>query len=328
MKKNIAIGIGVLLLIVALFFAVKPSSFSSRASKVLSKLNSYQLEGNMEISSGDDIRSYLITSSWQKVGEQEYFKVSMLDKSLNQEQVILKNTEGVFVITPSLNQVFKFQGEWPMNSPKPYLLQTMMELLKSDHKIEKESDGYLISAPAAYPSAATLVTQDIKFNKEVKPVYLIAYNDQQVVELKMEFSKVEYNPPFETDFFATPNASIEAPTSSYEGLIDLPLYPVSVFDSKLTSNTVANINGENQHILQFVGNKDFTVVQTEKKASSELKIIPIDGKLVEGLGLIGYYEGNKLTIINSQIEYSIYSEDLSEAEMMQVVESMQVSVMK
>lgn len=36
-------------------------------------------------------------------GEDEYFKVSMIDKSLNQEQIILKNKEGVFVVTPSLN---------------------------------------------------------------------------------------------------------------------------------------------------------------------------------------------------------------------------------
>ena len=78
----------------------------------MQKLTSYKLEGNMEISSGEEFKNYAITSSWMKEGEDEYFKVSMIDKSLNQEQIILKNKEGVFVVTPSLNQdVYKRQGQ-------------------------------------------------------------------------------------------------------------------------------------------------------------------------------------------------------------------------
>ena len=69
-------------------------------------------------------------------------------------------------------------------------------------------------------------------------------------------------------------------------------------------------------------------MQTERAPSQELMVTEVSGDLVEGLGLVGYYDGNRLTITNSQVEYSVYSNDLTPQEMMQVVESMQVSVMK
>ncbi len=328
MKKKIAVIAGVLLLGVALLLIFKPASFEKKADETMQKMTSYRLEGNMEISSGEEFKNYAITSSWMKEGEDEYFKVSMVDKALNQEQIILKNQEGVFVITPSLNQVFKFQGEWPMNSPKPYLLQTMMDVLKGEHQTTKEKDGYLVAAQASYPSASQLVRQEIKFNKEAKPLYLMAYDANDVAALTMEFTAVSYNEGFETGYFDTPKSSIETLTSGYDSLVELPLYPMMVFDSKLVASTVSSVNGESQHILEFIGEKDFTVVQTEKQPSQELQITDVTGELIEGLGLVGYYDGSRLTITNNQVEYSVYSEDLTPQEMMQVVESMQVSVMK
>ena len=41
----------------------------------------------------------------------------MLDKGINQEQIIIRNADGVYVLTPALNQVYKFKGDWPLNIP-------------------------------------------------------------------------------------------------------------------------------------------------------------------------------------------------------------------
>ena len=54
MKKKVAVIVGVLLLAVALFLVLKPSSFEKKADKTMQKLTSYKLEGNMEISSGEE----------------------------------------------------------------------------------------------------------------------------------------------------------------------------------------------------------------------------------------------------------------------------------
>lgn len=328
MKKKVAIGVVVIAVCLGFYCLFKPDSLQDKVKKLKEDLVSYQLVGNMEINSQGDFKNYLITSSWLKKENQEYFKVSMLDKSLNQEQIILKNEDGVFVITPSLNQVFKFQGEWPMNSPKPYLLQTMLDILDTECTVVKENKGYVIQAVANYPSAASVVTQEIRLTSDLKPRSLIAYNADGQIELQMDFSEVKYNEPFEKEMFDTPKSSIETVSSGYTGLIELPLYPMTVFDSKLVSSTVSDVGGQTSHVLEFSGGKEFTVVQKVVSQSDDLNVQEIDGELVEGFGLVGYYNGNRLTVMTSQMETSIYSDELSVSEMLQVIESMQVSIMK
>src|SRR5690625_5969794 len=52
-------------------------------------------------------------------------------------QVILKNEDGVFVLTPALDKSFKFQTDWPENSSQPYLRS-------EEHTSELQSRGHLV----------------------------------------------------------------------------------------------------------------------------------------------------------------------------------------
>ena len=129
MKAKIIAGVGIAVLAIALIFAMKPKSFDKQFEKKMSDMNSYILEGNMEIAKGEDVKSYAVEVGYKKA-DKDLFKVTLTDKELNQEQIILRNDAGVFVVTPSLNQIFKFEGDWPMNSPKPYLLQSSADIVK------------------------------------------------------------------------------------------------------------------------------------------------------------------------------------------------------
>ena len=329
MKKKILIAAGAAAVLAVSFLFLRPDSFEEKAQKLLEGTSSYQISGSMEISSSEDLKSYAITSSWMKDETGEYFKVEMTDKALNQQQIILKNNEGVFVITPSLNQVFKFHGEWPTNSPKPYLLHTLLALLENEEvQITANSEGYLIEAPALYPSATTLTHQKVQFSKEMKPMYLMGYNAENICELNMQFHDVQYNLAFEDDFFKQPTSSMNAVTTSYLEEAELPLYPMAVFDSKLVNTTVSSVNGNTEHVLEFSGERAFTVIERQVDIPEQFELVEVDGELVEGLGILAYYNGNKLTAISTQMELSVYSDDLSVMEMLQVIESMQVSVMK
>lgn len=152
MKTKIIAGIGIAILAVALIFTMKPKSFSDEFAQTMKDMDSYILQGNMEITKGEDVKAYALEVGYEK-GEKDYFKVSLTDKELNQEQIILRNDAGVFVVTPSLNQVFKFEGDWPMNSPKPYLLQSIADIVKQENAtIKKQKDGTLVSAKVSYPN--------------------------------------------------------------------------------------------------------------------------------------------------------------------------------
>ena len=177
MKTKIIAGIGSVLLIVILFIALKPTSFNKTFKKTMKNMDTYVLEGDMEITKGEDVKSYVVKVGYQKQGKQENFKVSLYDKELNQEQVIIRNKDGVFVVTPSLNQVFKFEGDWPLNSPKPYLLQSMEEIINSESaKISKEEDGYLITSSVNYPNNASFKLQEMLFDKKAKIKWLQIFN--------------------------------------------------------------------------------------------------------------------------------------------------------
>ncbi|MEG0736427.1 MAG: hypothetical protein RR441_06135, partial [Longicatena sp.] len=152
MKTKIIAGIGIAVLVIGLLFAIKPKSFDKQFDKKMSNMNSYILSGNMEITKGEDVKTYAVEVGYKK-DDKDLFKVTITDKELNQQQIILRNKSGVYVITPSLNQIFKFEGDWPMNSPKPYLLQSIASIVKQKNaNIKKESDGYLVSSKVSYPN--------------------------------------------------------------------------------------------------------------------------------------------------------------------------------
>ena len=47
-------------------------------------------------------------------------------------KLYLKNPDGLYVVTPSLNKSFKFDSVWPENSSQAYLLQNLVNDIKND----------------------------------------------------------------------------------------------------------------------------------------------------------------------------------------------------
>lgn len=93
-------------------------------NKKLDTIKGYHLTGLLEIVNNEDTYTYDVNASYTK---ENNFRVSLKNKTNNHEQIILRNTEGVFVLTPSLNKSFKFQSEWPYNNSQSYLLQPIMK---------------------------------------------------------------------------------------------------------------------------------------------------------------------------------------------------------
>ncbi|MDD6467877.1 MAG: hypothetical protein PUF50_06810 [Erysipelotrichaceae bacterium] len=327
MKKNVGIIIGIVVVVIALILAFKPASMEQKLNGVYKDIQHYEIEGQMELTSGEDIKNYMVTVGYQMSDGLEFFKVVMYDKTINQQQEILRNTDGVFVITPNLNQVFKFEGDWPLNSPKPYLLQNIREVLETEHTMEKKSEGYIIKSAASYSSVPTLVKQEIILDKKMKPLALIGYTNEDQIVLKLTFQKVDLKPEFSDDYFATPKEAMGKPVVSDSLEYSLPWYPMQTFDAILSHENVMIVNEQQQHILEFTGEKSFTIVQKEAKRKDELQVEEVNGTLINELNIIGYYRENCLTVMSEQMEVNVYSTDLGMDEMIQIVQSLQVAIM-
>ena len=330
MKKKIMIIAAAAVVVIAfLFLFLREKPFEDRLQQMLGSLNSYLLEGVMEVAEGEDTKSYDVSVKYLKQDDQDYFRVAMKDSGMNQEQEIIRNAEGVFVVTPTLNQIFKFQGNWPSNSLKPYLLQSMREIAADESaQIEQTEEGYQISAGVNYPNNRNFTQQEMVFSDDLKIKSVQIFDDDHVLQMKMLFSKVDYEPGLTAEDFQVPQ-QLEKETAA-EPITDedLPLMPMETFGAVLSNSSVVENDGKVQYVLEYTGEKNFTIVEEVAESEETTQTIIMSGSLVDGLNMVGRYDGNHMTSVINSVRYTIYSDDLSEEEMSAVLQSMQVVVMK
>jgi len=151
---------------------------------------SYKISGNMEISNDEETFVYSLESYYLK---DNYYKVILVNQTNNHEQIILKNNEDIYVITPSLNKSFKFQSEWPDNSSQAYLLCSLIKDIENDKnkEITETDNGIIIKTKVNYPNNKELKYQKIYLNdkKEIEKVEV--YNENDIVKIKVSFDKVD-----------------------------------------------------------------------------------------------------------------------------------------
>lgn len=330
MKKKIMIIAAAAVVVIAfLFLFLREKPFEDRLQQTLGSLNSYLLEGVMEVAEGEDTKSYDVSVKYLKQDDQDYFRVAMKDSGMNQEQEIIRNAEGVFVVTPTLNQIFKFQGNWPSNSLKPYLLQSMREIAADESaQIEQTEEGYQISAGVTYTNNRNFTQQEMVFSDDLKIKSVQIFDDDHVLQMKMLFSKVDYEPGLTAEDFQVPQ-QLEKETAA-EPITDedLPLMPMETFGAVLSNSSVVENDGKVQYVLEYTGEKNFTIVEEVAESEETTQTIIMSGSLVDGLNMVGRYDGNHMTSVINSVRYTIYSDDLSEEEMSAVLQSMQVVVMK
>ena len=110
----------------------------------------------------------------------------------------------VSVVTPSLNKSFKFQSDWPYNNSQVYLLNSIIDDLKTDEdrEFKVKKDGYLFTSTVNYPNNKSLVKQHVLVDKKGKITKVEVVDKSDNVQIVMKFSKQELNKKFSKDYFA------------------------------------------------------------------------------------------------------------------------------
>lgn len=327
--KKIYIGIGVIVVVLVatlIFFKFKDSSLDKTIEKVKA-YDQYTLSCNMEMVENDELKSYLVNVSYLNSDNQEFYKVELYDKSLNQSQIIIKNADGVFVLTPTLNQIFKFQSEWPNNSPKPYIYQSLLELLETG-EVEKIKDGYQVLADVTYPNDSRIVKQEMIFNKDLAPQQVTVLDSEDSEIITAEFTEFKVDTSLEADDFNEKSVLESSATEYSSASSELPLYPIALMGSTLDSEQVSTIEGMTNHILKFTGEKNFTVIETPIEANDEIVVETIEGEPIDLVDGVAFYNEGQLMMMKSGVLCTIYSNDLNKDEMVSVITSMQTSSLK
>lgn len=327
--KKIYFGIGIVVAMVVaalMFFKFKDSSLDKTIDKVKA-YDKYQLTCNMEMVENDELKSYLVNVSYLKEKKDELYKVELYDKSLNQSQIIVRNHEGVFVLTPTLNQIFKFQSEWPNNSPKPYIYQSLIDLLEKG-KVEKIKSGYQVKCDVVYPNDSRIVGQEMIFDKTLAPLQVTVLDKEDTEIITAEFTEFKTDVKLNSKDFNEKKILAKSTNDYAQVSSDLPLYPVALMGSTLDSEKVSTIDGTTNHILKFIGDKNFTVIETPVAFSDKVNVEEVKGEVIDLVDGVAFYNDGQLMMMKSGVLCKVYSKDLSKDEMVSVISSMQTSSLK
>ncbi len=181
-----------------------PEDLISKFSSSVEKSKAYVLKGNMEILSNEETYTYSLEASYM---QDDFYKVTLVNQTNNHEQIILKNKDGVYVVTRALNKSFKFQSEWPDSSSQSYILSSLVKDIKNDNEktVEEQDKGYVIKTKVNYPNNSELSYQKIYFDKNMNLEKVEVYNSENIVNIKATFTNINLKANLEEREFALEN---------------------------------------------------------------------------------------------------------------------------
>lgn len=302
---------------------------------VLKKLNEkwvegkgYELDATMEIKTGNEARVYDV-NVWHTQPDFYRVKVSQQDEDVT--QMIIRNKEGVFVVTPSLKKTYKFQSEWPKQNSQPYLIGALAEDLLADENVlmEETEDSYIFTAATRNNHKSILPTQKITVDKKtLLPTSVSILDEAEEEQMLVTFKKIDLNTQhkeseYAVEQFADDEKEENVAKDNKESTEFQVHYPLLTWDhTTLVDEKRIENDGTERVILTFEGEKSFTLVQ-EPIEIGESATIPVfqPGDPADLGFTIGAITENSISWEKDGISFFLASDDLTKEEMIEVAAS-------
>ncbi|SHG32099.1 LolA family protein [Ornithinibacillus halophilus] len=300
----------------------------------IQEISGYKANAEMKMNTGQEEQAFSI-EVWHK--KEDFYRVALSNESAEKEsQIILKNEDGVFVLTPELNKSFKFQSEWPENSSQPYLYESLVGDIVEDSEATFTSDdnNYIFKTKTNYQSNSNLPYQEIYIDKQsLAPVLINVLDKDDNTRVTVSFTKFEMNPSFgEKDFDMEENMANarpdDVPASGDVTETAVPvLSPVNTVGAQLNERIEQELENGKRIISTYTGEKNFTLVQ------EKLDVVPTlsSPKVVEGdIVNLGHTHGvlseGSLEWDYEGMSFLLASDELTRAELIEVAQSIEVAV--
>lgn len=257
--------------------------------KVLKKVNGkwaeangYELNATMEIKSGGDPKKYDVTV-WHT--KPDFYRVEVVESGKDVSQMIVRNADGVFVVTPTLNKMYKFQSDWPKKNSQAYLIGALAEDLAQDKNLvmKEEDKAYIFEAATRNSYKNSMPHQVITVDKKTMlPTSVVIMNDVKEEQIRITFKNIKLGVQHAAKEYAveqfkeSDESKGEQATPSEKGNKDKK-------DNKdgKESNNNPNGNEEKQAVSAEAENKEFQthypVVNIENTKMVEEKVMQEGG---------------------------------------------------
>ncbi|MCU1808522.1 LolA family protein [Cytobacillus firmus] len=303
--------------------------------KKLEDVKGYKAEAKMTLQMGTDPQTYEI-EVWHK--DPDFYRVNLKNAQKEQSQMILRNNDGVFVLTPALNKSFRFQSDWPQNSSQAYLYESLVKDIMEDKeaKFSATKEHYVFETKTRYQNNQMLPVQEIKLKKsDLSPVSVKVMDPDKNALVTVEFSNVKFNASFDKkDFDMQKNmtgAQLEVPVmAEVEDQEFTVKYPqMDMADVKLVDEQEMKTEDGKRVVLTYDGEKSFTLVQEKAVVMPTSSVVTsVKGEPVDLGFTIGALSDNTISWTYQGVDYMIASNDLSPEEMSDIARSVQGEMVK
>ncbi|MCG7217116.1 outer membrane lipoprotein-sorting protein [Paenibacillus mucilaginosus] len=164
--------------------------------KVVGSMKSYHAKGVMKLNTSAEAQEYEVEVCFQA---ESYYRISLTNAKKDITQIVLRNDDGVFVLTPHLNKSFRFQSDWPNNQGQVYLYQSLVESIvnDTDRQFAEDEKAYVFDVAANYQNSS-LVRQKIWLDKKTyQPQHVEVSDASANVMVELNFSEFQFDAKFD-----------------------------------------------------------------------------------------------------------------------------------
>lgn len=317
-----------LLLVVSLLVgcgAASEEKVKKQLAAKWAKPEGYEVTADMHVQSPEGSVTYAI-EVWHT--QPDYYRVSVTDQDPEKNQLIVRNKEGVFVISPHLQKSFQFKSEWPLKHSQAYLIESLFRDIESDKEavFTEQDKTYTFVTKTKHSHQQQLPKQTIEIDKKsLLPTRVVIHTEDgsekmELVFKKIELGKIHTAADYEVDPFEKAKdetASAEFDDSEFE-----TAYPLAELPGvELVEEEVIETAEGKRVILHYSGDKSFTIVQQPSAPNALLPVFapgdpaPLDFQL-------GAMTDYSMQWEEAGVSYFLASTQLTPDEMIQVAASM------
>ena len=314
-----------LVMIFVLFGCKKNKSIEQDFLKNLTNIRSYKAEGLMETFYDDDRKQSEFTVLYKSP---DLYKVVIKNVESEDQQIILKNKDGVHVLIPSVNKTFKINSNWPNSSSYPYLLQSLAKDIANEENIVKITNEKTteIETDTFMHTNKNIVKQKIIFDNETLiPSEVKVYNKADELYIRVLFENIELDYNINDEEFKI-DSTIAKIRESYgeEGIVfsDRAFSMPGYFPEGSSLNS--QITNSQRAIMKFSGTYGFTIIQEYVDDAEVISSWEEEGSAVLVFGSVGVLTDHYLKFVYEGIIYTLASQDINVDELMKVAASYMV----
>ncbi|MGD8192633.1 DUF4367 domain-containing protein [Brevibacillus ginsengisoli] len=255
-----------------------PEDVVGDLSSTLNKMTGYKTSAVLTLQTGSTPQQYDVQVWYAKPTN---YRVALTSKQRNITQIILRNDEGVFVLTPHLNKSFRFQSGWPENNGPLYLYETLVRSIVDDteRQLKMDNKQYVFEVKANYSGNRSLTKQKIWLTQDFKPAKAEIMDNNMNKLVEIQFNDFTFDPAFDKDAFEKDRNMTSAinaiPTLAQGSAKKHPNKDFGVIEPTYLPEGVHQVgvepikrNGERTIVLQYKGAYNYKLLESRPTAAT------------------------------------------------------------